>query len=94
MLLPAKTNTDFGLNFTVTGLDAGTKYGYSIDAKTSDDIVLNSKTGVFKTIGATTGIENIISNVTTDSARKVLENGTIYILRNGEKYTVDGRKIM
>ncbi len=28
------------------------------------------------------------------SVHKVLENGTIYIIRNGEKYTIDGRKIM
>ncbi len=25
---------------------------------------------------------------------KVFENGTIYIIRNGEKYTIDGRKVM
>ncbi len=28
------------------------------------------------------------------SVHKVFENGTIYIIRNGEKYTIDGRKIM
>ncbi len=90
---PAKTTAaGFGLNFTVTGLDAGTKYGYSLDSKTSDGVILNSKSGTFETIGAT-GIEDIFTPAASDSARKVLENGTIYILRNGEKYTIDGRKM-
>ncbi len=38
------------------------------------------------------GVENITSE-TIDAIRKVIENGTIYILRDGEAYTTDGRKV-
>ncbi len=38
------------------------------------------------------GVDNILQEGTS-STRKVLENGTIYILRNGERYTIDGRKV-
>ncbi len=91
---PTKTTAaGFGLNFTVTGLEAGTKYGYSLDSKTSEGVVLNSKSGTFETIGETTSIEDIFIPTASDSVHKVIENGTIYILRNGEKYLVDGRKV-
>ncbi len=40
----------------------------------------------------TTDVENILTDQT--HTRKVLENGTIYILRGDEKYTIDGRKVM
>ncbi len=40
----------------------------------------------------TTNISSITSNKNA-TTRKVLENGTIYILREGEKYTIDGRKV-
>ncbi len=38
------------------------------------------------------GVDNILQN-STPTTRKVLHNGTIYILRNGERYTIDGRKV-
>ncbi len=42
--------------------------------------------------GTATAVENVPADGVS-SVRKVLENGTIYILRNGERYTVDGRKV-
>ncbi len=39
-----------------------------------------------------TAVENISAD-NVSGVHKVLENGTIYILRNNEKYTIDGRKI-
>ncbi len=42
---------------------------------------------------STTGIENVTKNQAS-SVCKVIENGTIYILRNGERYMVDGRKVL
>ncbi len=39
-----------------------------------------------------TAIENMDAN-NANRVRKVLENGTIYIIRNGEKHTIDGRKV-
>ncbi len=43
--------------------------------------------------GETTDISSITSNNTISTNKKVFENGTIYIIRNGEKYTIDGRKV-
>ncbi len=40
-----------------------------------------------------TTIESVSAEDNTLHLRKVLENGTIYILRGGEKYTVDGVRI-
>ncbi len=40
-----------------------------------------------------TALENNEFLDTEKNVRKVLENGTMYILRNGERYTIDGRKI-
>ncbi len=40
-------------------------------------------------------LPNALDDVEIDTStqvRKVFENGTIYILRNGDKYTIDGRK--
>ncbi len=167
----------FGLNFTVTGLDKATTYGYTIESKTNDNVILSSQKGSFQTTGGEiavigilldkssielfvgdteqlkatispenatnqsiiwnssdkkvaivedglitaltegtatitattedggktatcevnvkpddTAVENInLNNITR--VQKLLENGTIYILRNGEKYTVDGRLV-
>ena len=39
---------------------------------------------------AETGIDNII---TTDTPVKVLENGQLIIIRNGEKFNVQGQKL-
>ncbi len=44
------------------------------------------------TVTAETALDNVSAN-DTSHVQKVFENGTIYILRNGEKYTIDGRKV-
>ncbi len=41
-----------------------------------------------------TSIESTHLYNAEDDIHKVVEKGTVYILRNGEKYTIDGRKIM
>ncbi len=43
-------------------------------------------------VNVNNGIENIISSHSAQS-HKLLHNGMLYILRNGNKYTVDGRKV-
>ncbi len=40
-------------------------------------------------LGSTAGLETLYDNVSIET-RKVFENGVIYIIRNGEKYTIDG----
>ncbi len=87
-----KNSADFGLNFTVRGLEAGTTYTYSLSSYDSEGTQIDSKTGTFITTGdATSALENI--SVSGSSIQKVFENGTIYIICGDEKYTVDGRKV-
>ncbi len=43
--------------------------------------------------GTTTGVVENPQRGVSDNVRKVLENGTIYILRGDEKYMIDGRKV-
>ncbi len=89
----AANNTQRGFNFLVTGLDRATTYGYTLDSYSDTNTVLDRKVGQFTTLG------NVATQVETsfmaspDKVSKVLENGTIYIIRNGEKYTIDGRKV-
>ncbi len=42
--------------------------------------------------GPATAVETVSHSVSGE-VQKVFENGTIYILRNNEKYTIDGRKV-
>ncbi len=79
-------------NFIVTGLEPATTYAYTLDSYGDENTILNRRIGNFTTTGGVlSSVENI--SVESNSAHKVIENGTIYILRNGEKYTVDGRKV-
>ncbi len=90
---PAITPEDNPFNFTVTGLEENTTYGYSMSSYDEEETLITSKAGQFTTTSnVVTGMETLYDNVSTEVS-KVLENGTIYILRNGEKYTIDGRKV-
>ena len=47
-------------------------------------------------LGVIEGVENIHNDTATDSGSryaKIIENGILYILRNGEKYEVTGKKV-
>ncbi len=71
-------------NIVVTETDGINKYsGSSVQA----EVVYGKK-------GTITGVETGLHSVSNE-VRKVFENTTLYILKpNGEKYTVDGRKVM
>ncbi len=64
------------------------------------NIIATSESGNKTATCQVTVIETLPSRVEYQDAAqndkfvKILENGTIYILRNGEKYTIDGRKVM
>ncbi len=88
---PASSHAS-GLSFTVTGLEAGTNYLYSLSSYDGEGTPLDSETGFFAT-ASTTGLMNNAVSI-SDSVHKVIENGAIYILRDGEKYTMDGRRVM
>ncbi len=90
---PTLTPENNPFNFTVTGLQENTTYGYSMSSYNEEETLITSKAGQFTTTSnVVTGMETLYDNVSTEVC-KVLENGIIYILRNGEKYTIDGRKV-
>ncbi len=90
---PAANREDTPFNFTVTGLEENTTYSYSMSSYDENETIITSKAGQFTTTSnATTGIETLSHSVSNE-VTKVLENGTIYILRNGSRYTIDGRKL-
>ncbi len=81
------------LQFTISGLASGTIYNFTLNGYNEEDGIILDKSGQFVTTGnsPTTDIESIFHAIS--DTRKVFENGVIYIIRNGEKYTVDGRKV-
>ena len=57
---------------------------------TTDQPKLAGRRRVCMGENAETGVDNII---TTDAPVKVIENGQLIIIRNGEKYNVQGQKL-
>ena len=93
---PAAIMTANGLQFTVTGLDSGTQYGYSVTAKDANDQPVATYSGEFTTTseGTATGIEEISSSLQGgDRGRLILRNGQILILRGEKEYTLTGQEV-
>jgi len=89
---PAAIMTANGLQFTVTGLNSNTQYGYSVTAKDANDQIVATYSGEFTTTGegTATGIDN--TNVGT-RASKILHDGQIFILRGDKTYTLTGQEV-
>ena len=90
---PAAKMTANGLQFTVTGLDSGTQYGYSVTAKDSNDQPIATYSGSFTTTseGEATGVEEISSSLQGgDRGRLILHNGQTFILRGDKIYNAQG----
>ena len=94
---PAALMTANGLQFTVTGLDSGTQYGYSVTAKDANDQTVATYSGSFTTTseGIATGIDNtpFPSGEGRGEARKLLRDGQIFILRGDKTYTLTGAEV-
>ncbi len=90
---PAALMTANGLQFTVTGLDSGTQYGYNLTAKDANDQTVATYSGEFTTTGEgeATGVENVQSD--NVQCTKVLHNGQIFILRGDKAYTLTGQEV-
>ncbi len=90
-MAPAAVMTANGLQFTVTGLDSNTHYGYSLTAKDANEQPIATYSGSFTTTceGIATGVDNtaVESEIT-----KILRNGEVLILRDGKTYTVQGQE--
>jgi hypothetical protein len=91
---PAAVMTANGLQFTVTGLNSGTQYGYNLTAKDANDQTVATYSGEFTTTseGEATGFENVQGN--NVQCTKVVHDGQILILRGDKTYTLTGQEII
>lgn len=89
----AAVMTANGLQFTVTGLNSGTQYGYNLTAKDANDQTVATYSGSFTTTseGVVTGVENVPSDDVP--CTKVIRDGQILILRGDKTYTLQGQEI-
>ena len=90
--IPAATMTAKGLQFTVTGLNSNTQYGYSVTAKDSNEQDVATYSGEFTTTGEDEpqGVDNTsIESITT----KLLRDNQIFILRGEKVYTLQGQEV-
>jgi len=83
-----------GFAFTVTSLDSGTTYSYTMTAKGNNGNVLKTESGTFTTTGDAQGIEEISSSLQGgDRGRLIYHNGQIYLLRGDKVYTLQGQEV-
>jgi len=81
-----------GFTFTVTGLDSGSSYSFTMEAKDSQGAVLDTKEGSFTT--AESGIATSIDNESVDTKPiKVIRDNQLFILRSDKTYTVQGQEV-
>ena len=89
---PAAIMTANGLQFTVTGLNSNTQYGYNLIAKDANNQPIATYSGEFTTTGEiATGIDNIQGNEV--QSKKFVRNGQILILRGDKTYTLQGQEV-
>ena len=80
------------LSFTVTGLTANTKYYYVRKTYNALGEVIDEETGSFKTLlNETTGL-NPCTGFSSDP-QKIIKDGSVYILHQEKKYSLDGNCI-
>ena len=81
-------------SFTISSLNRNTKYYYTRQSL-SDDQIIDEESGSFDTSDKTpTGVDTIPAfDGTAPDALKIISNGNIYILRNGKVYTSTGVEV-
>ena len=80
-----------GFLFTVTSLDNGTTYSYTMTAKDNNGNVLKTESGTFTTTGDAQGFEDVQGN--NVQCTKLLRDGQIFILRGEKVYTLQGQEV-
>ena len=87
---PAALMTANGLQFTVTGLNSSTQYGYNLTAKDANDQTVATYSGEFTTTseGIATGVDNVPSDQVQST--KFLRDGKMYIIRGEKVYNAQG----
>ena len=82
-----------GFSFTITGLNQGTTYNYTITSKDVNGNVLDTKSGTFTTNG-TTGIDNVIDTQHLTQPTKVMIDGAVYIIMpDGRMFNLQGAEV-
>ncbi|MGM9825309.1 MAG: leucine-rich repeat domain-containing protein [Paludibacteraceae bacterium] len=83
-------STAYGFSFVVTNLDANSHYTYTFTVNGADSEVIETYSGSFDT-----SEETAIPATQQDNqlSRKVLRNGQVLILRNGETYDMMGQRL-
>ena len=80
-----------GFSFTVTSLDSGMTYSYTMTAKDNNGNVLKTESGTFTTTGDAQGFENVQGN--NVQCTKVVRDGQIFILRGEKVYSITGQEV-
>ncbi len=91
-MAPAAVMTANGLQFTVTGLNSNTQYGYNVTAKDANEQPIATYSGSFTTTseGVPTGIGN---TAVEQKTTKILHNSEVLILRSGKMYNLQGVEV-
>ncbi|MDY4513568.1 MAG: hypothetical protein SPD96_01075, partial [Paludibacteraceae bacterium] len=80
-----------GFRFTVTGLNEGSAYAYTLTVRNAANTVLETYTGDFTTLSNTpTGMQEA-DNTPAGKVEKLLRDGQVLILRNGVAYDMMGQ---
>ena len=78
-----------GYRFTVTGLEEGTGYTYTVTSKDAANKTISEHSGKFTTNSAT-ALDNTHSQSPITNCQKVLRNGQLIIIRDGKVYNAQG----
>ena len=88
---PEAELTATGYQFTVTGLESGSTYAYTLDAKDAGNNVVANYTGTFTTTGGEMGVETVNKHV--DTVTKVVRDGQVLIQRGDRLYDLRGQEV-
>jgi len=89
--IPSAEQTTKGWKFTVTGLDAASRYTYDLDVRNASEQSIKNYQGKFQTDGIT-GIDQL-SDSPSDRFTKIIQDGQLYILRDGKTYNAQGGEL-
>ena len=78
--------------FTVTGLEEGTQYTYSVETKDETESTIDTQTGEFTTSSKTpTSLSD--THYPLSNTQKLLRDGQLIILKDGEEYNAQGVRL-
>ena len=81
-----------GYRFTVTALEEGTDYTYTITSKDADNNTLSEHSGEFTTKSAT-ALDNTHTQSPMTNCQKLIRDGQLLIIRDGVEYNALGMRL-